>query len=183
MANDRVSIWTHTEGLQNTSRSRIRIYSTKNKSLPSPWQRNNAANWRWGTVPLLPSSQDTQKSWGQQGGHLSLVRAKLGSAGESHMLYIEVYAPGPGLCLFLVNLLGLPYQSATHKESQATQMCCLTVLRDGSLASEHHQQDRFPLTLVRSNHPRPFPWFLVVADSLILLSIEVCPLLPLSLQS
>lgn len=48
-------------------------------------------------------------------------------------------------------------------------MCHLTVLRDGSLGSEHHQQDRFPLTVVRSNHPRPFLWFLVVADLFVLL--------------
>lgn len=85
-----------------------------------------------GTVRFLPSSQDTEKSWGQQGGHLSLARTKLesvsttrsmsllktiGTAGESHMLYIVVYASVPGLCLPSVDLLGLPYQSATNKES------------------------------------------------------------------
>lgn len=91
---------------------------------------DNAANWLWRHCSLSSQLTGSQTSWGQQGGHLSLVRAKLGSvsstrsmsllntigtAGESHTLYIEVYASVPGLCLSSVDLLGLPYQSAANK--------------------------------------------------------------------
>lgn len=66
-------------------------------------QNENLLHWRWITAQSMVEEQcsqlaiealftNTQKSWGQQGGHLSLVRAKwsmsllktTGTAGESH---------------------------------------------------------------------------------------------------
>lgn len=140
-----------------------------------------------------PRTQNITKSWGLQDGHLSVVTPKLGpisAIGSTSLwrpleLLIRPICVHRGLLIcprsdlaLNVDLLGLPYQSTTNKESQATQMHWLAAFRAGNLGSVY-QQDSFLLTSMQRSHSIPF---LVVANSLVLLSIDVWPFLPLSLQ-